>query len=126
MNSITPKLQKCWTHKIAIKIISKMLKQPDLFYSQPATLPKDAPAKFYLSTTFGSSFMISSVAPTRSSDFYAHLITKGENCNLNELSYLIWLQDTLYPLIKCFINHFIVEYTQGVTSQRECLVVWHF
>ena len=42
-----------------------MLKQPNLFYSQPSTLPKDAHAKFYLSTNFGLSFMISSVAPTR-------------------------------------------------------------
>ena len=25
MNNIAPKLQKCWTHKIAFKIISKML-----------------------------------------------------------------------------------------------------
>ena len=42
----------------------KMLKQPNFFYSQPSTLPKDAPAKFYLSTTFGLSYIISSVAPT--------------------------------------------------------------
>ena len=33
-------------------------------YSQPSTHPKDAPAKFYLSMTFGLRFMISSVAPT--------------------------------------------------------------
>ena len=39
-----------------------MLRQPNFFHSQPSTLPKDAPAKFYLSTTFGLSFMISSVA----------------------------------------------------------------
>ena len=44
-----------------------------IYYS---TLPKDAPAKFYLSTTFGLSFMISSVAATQSSTFYAYLITK--------------------------------------------------
>ena len=30
-----------------------MLKQPNFFYCQPYTLPKDAPAKFYPSTTFG-------------------------------------------------------------------------
>ena len=41
-----------------------MLKQPHFFYSKPSTLPLDAPAKFYFFTTFGSSFMISSVAPT--------------------------------------------------------------
>ena len=60
--NIAPKLQKCSTHKIAFEIISKMLKQPNFFYSQPSKLPKDALAKFYLSTTFGLSFMISSVA----------------------------------------------------------------
>ena len=62
-NNIGPKLQKCCTQKIAFKTISKMLKQPSLFYSQP-TLPKDASAKFYLSTTFGLSFMILYVVPT--------------------------------------------------------------
>ena len=53
MNNIAPKLQKCWTHEIAFKIISKMLKQPIFFHSQPFTLPKEALTKFYLSTTFG-------------------------------------------------------------------------
>ena len=69
MNNIAPKLQKCWTHKIAFKVISKMLKQPHFFHSQPSTLPKEALVKFYLSMTFSLSFMISSVAPTRSSTF---------------------------------------------------------
>ena len=59
-----------------------MLKQPDFFYSQPSTLSKKAHAKFYLSTTFGLRFMINSVAPTRSSTFYAYLITKIGNRNL--------------------------------------------
>ena len=31
MNYIAPKLQKCWTHKTAFNIISKMLKQPISF-----------------------------------------------------------------------------------------------
>ena len=84
MNNIAPKLKKCCTHKIAIKIISKMLKQPNLFYSEPATLPNDTPAKFCFSTAFGLSFMIRSVAPTRSSTFYAYLITKIGNRNLNK------------------------------------------
>ena len=35
-----------------------MLKQPNFFYSQPCTIPKEALAKFYLSTAFGLSFMI--------------------------------------------------------------------
>ena len=61
---IAPKLQKCWTHKTTFKIISKMLKQLNFFHSRLSTLPKDTPAKFYFSMMFGSSFMISSVAPT--------------------------------------------------------------
>ena len=69
MNNIAPKLQKCWTHKISFKIIFKILKQPNVFQSQPSPLPKDTPAKFYLSTKFGLRLMISSVAPTRSSTF---------------------------------------------------------
>ena len=61
-----------------------MPKQPNFFYSQAATLSKDAPAKFYISSAFGLSFMISSVAPARSSTFYAYLITKIGNRNLNK------------------------------------------
>ena len=91
MNNIARKLQKCWTHKIAFKIISKVLKQPNFFYSQPSTLPKEAPAKFYLSTTFGLSFMISSVAPTGSSTSSADLITKIGNHNLNPTLLIFYL-----------------------------------
>ena len=75
-------MQKCWTHKIAFKIILKMLKQPNFFHSQLSTLPKDATAKFHFSTSFRLSFMISSVAPTRLSTSYAYLITKIGNLNL--------------------------------------------
>ena len=89
MNNIVPKLQKCWTRKIAFHIISKMLKQPNFSDSQSSTLPKDAPVKFYLSTTFGLSFMISSVAPTRSSTFYAYFgfTHKSETVTLIEFWY---------------------------------------
>ena len=82
MNNIAPKLQICWTHKIAFNIISKTLKQLNFFYNQPYTIAKEALARFYLSTTFGLSFMISFVAPTRSSTFYAYLVAKIENRNL--------------------------------------------
>ena len=108
MDNIAPKLRKCWTHKInrlqnhiknakttkfllqlafwthkiAFKIISKILKQPNFFHSQPSTLPKDAPVKFYRSKAFGLSVMISSVAPTRLSTFYAYLMTRIGNRNL--------------------------------------------
>ena len=53
------------------------LKQLNFFHSQPSTLPK-----VNLSTTFGLSFMIRSVAPTRSSTFCEYLITKIRNRNL--------------------------------------------
>ena len=39
-----------------------MLKQPNFFHSQPFTLRKEALAKFSISTTFGLSLMIRSVA----------------------------------------------------------------
>ena len=38
-----------------------MLKQTNFFYSQPCTLAKDAPAKFYVSTAFDLSFTMRSV-----------------------------------------------------------------
>ena len=59
-----------------------MLKQPNFVNSQPSILPEEAFAKFYLSTTFGLSFTISSVAPTQSSTSYTCLITKIMSCNL--------------------------------------------
>ena len=69
MNNIVPKLQK-------------MPRQPNFFYSQPSTLQKKALAKFYLCTTFDLSFMIRSVAPTRSLTFYPYSVTKIGNRNL--------------------------------------------
>ena len=59
----------------------KNAKATKFFYSQPSTLPKEAPAKFYLSPTFGFSF-IRSAAPTQSSTSYAYLITEIGNRNL--------------------------------------------
>ena len=78
MNNITLKLQKLWTHKFTFKIMSKMLQQPNFFHSQRSTLQEDAPAKFFISMTFG----VCSVARTRSSIFYAYLITTIGNRNL--------------------------------------------
>ena len=52
----------------------------------PSNFKKNAPAKFYLSTMFGLRLMISSVAPTRLSTFYAYLITKIGNRNLKKTS----------------------------------------
>ena len=85
-----------------------MLKQPNFFHSQPSTLPTEAPAKFYLSTTVGLSSMISSVAPTGSSTFYAYLITKIGNRNLNNSSVV----DGLYA-----------EFPSRLSLVRSCLCV---
>ena len=59
-----------------------MLKEPNLLYSQSSTLTEDALAKFYLSTTFDLSFMISFVALTPLSTFFPYVITKIGNRNL--------------------------------------------
>ena len=102
MNNIAPKLQNCWKYKIAFKIISKMLKQPNFFYSQPFALPK-----FYLSTTSGLSFMVSSVASTQSSTFYAYLTTKIGNRSLRlsqwklGARFLILNAVKAYPILIC-------------------------
>ena len=45
------------------------------FYRQPSTLPKEALVKFHLSAILVLRFMVTSVAPTLSSTFYACLIT---------------------------------------------------
>ena len=70
MYNIVPKLQKCWTHKIAFNIIFKKCY---------------APGKFHLSATSGLSFMISSVAATCSPTFYICLITKIRIHNLKSI-----------------------------------------
>ena len=62
-----------------------MLKQSNFFYSQPYTFTNEALAKFYLSMSFGLSFIISSVAPTRSTTSYAYLMTKIRNRNLKSV-----------------------------------------
>ena len=98
------------------------------FHSQPTTLPKDALAKFYLSTTFGLMIMIISVVPTSSSDFYAYLITKVETLASNELSSVLLNVPNLVashtvPFICMFYKSFHVEYTLVVNSQRECFGV---
>ena len=86
MNKNAPKLQKCWTHKTAFKIMSNMLKQPYFFYSQLSTIPQEALARFCLSTNFSLSVFISYVAPTRLSTSYAYSVTKIRNRNLNVIA----------------------------------------
>ena len=84
INNTARKLQKCWTQKIAFKNNIKIAKATKIFlYGQPSELPKETLAKFNFSTTFGLSFMISSVDPTGSSTFYANLITKIGNRYFN-------------------------------------------
>ena len=70
-----------------------MPKRSNFFYSQLSTLPKEALAKFYLSTGFGLSFMISSVAPNPIVDFLRiiNLIAKIANRNLNQATTLLSL-----------------------------------
>ena len=51
----------------------------------------------YKGSTFGLSFMISSVAPTRSSTSYAYLITKIGNGNLKAKNTKIWYEEASSP-----------------------------
>ena len=76
MNNSTPKLQKCCTQNCLLNHI-RTLKQTNFFYSLPSAFPKDEPVKFCLSTAFGVSFTIISVAPIRSSTLYAYFIING-------------------------------------------------
>ena len=84
---------------------TKNAKQQNFFYSQPSTLPNGSPAKFYLSTAFGLSSMISSVRPTRSPTVYAYFITKIGNCNL-KVKAMSPLVDTIWKFDPG-VNHFI-------------------
>ena len=92
--------------KLPSKSYKKILKQPNFFHSQPSTLPKDTPAKVNLSTTFGLSFMISSVAHTWPSTFNVYLITKIGNRNLNPIS-----TGGSFPPPLCFlpVTFFVLE-----------------
>ena len=68
--------QNCHQDRIKNAKAVKFILQSACYTSEGRT------CKFYLSTTFGLRFKISSVAPTRSSNFYAYLITKSGNHNL--------------------------------------------
>ena len=80
-----------------------MPKQPNFFHSQCSTLPKDAPAKFYLCTTFGLRFMLSSVAPTRSSTFYAYLSPNSETITLKYKLKEVKMSTKIPPLAVKFL-----------------------
>ena len=95
--------------------IKNMLKQPNFFYSQLSTLPKGALAKFYLSTTF---VMISSVAPNRSSTFYAYLITKIENRNLKAA--LVWVVFGFYQTVQHCLTELLIS--AQVTKNKEVVI----
>ena len=83
-----------------------MLKQPNFFHSQPSTL-----AKFYLSATFGLSFMISSAASTRSSTFYAYLIAKVGNRNLKVVVRAeILPRDFLQTLVNYYLSLTVAKF----------------
>ena len=100
-----------------------MLKQLNFFHSQPSTLSKDALAKSCLSTTFGLSFMIRSVAPTRSSTFYAYLITNIENRNLKaEVKLLNNAGTTLFLLPTIFLFLFNKAEINNVLHKQCCAI----
>ena len=83
LDNIAPKLQNAGATNLPEKSYKKMLKQPNFFHSQLSTLPKDAPAKVYLPTSLGSSFVISSGTPTRSLTFYAFFSHQNRKPSLN-------------------------------------------
>ena len=100
---------------MAFKIISKMLKKPNFLHSQPSTLPKDAPVRFYLSTTFVFNFTIIHVAPIRMLTFYAYLTTKIGNCNL----YVNIVYQGVYHLAD---QGFIILFTTRFLIGKECSI----
>ena len=82
MNNIAPKLQKCWTHKIAFKIISKMLKQPNFFLELAFYTSEGHTCKVLSFYDFWFTFNDKFCSPYPIVDFYAYLITKIGNRNL--------------------------------------------
>ena len=80
-----------------------MLKQPILFHIQPSTLPKEALAKFYFSTTISLSFMISS---------YAYLITKIRSRNLKCIT-----DASQSELAEVYLTKFVNNYFREVLSE---------
>ena len=74
---------------------------PPLVFS---TLRKDAHAKFYFSTTFGLSFMISSVAPIPSLTFYTFLITKIGNRYLKVMGDSLLIHAFAYIIRRCLFG----------------------
>ena len=81
MYNIVPKLQNAGH----TKLYKKMLRHPNFFNSEPSVLSKNAPANFYVSATFGLSFMIRSVASTCLPTFYKYLISKIRIHNLKSI-----------------------------------------
>ena len=87
MNNIAPKLQKCWTHKIAFKSISKMLKSKRTkfllelaFYTSEGHICKVLSFHDFWFTV-NDKFC----SPCPIVDFYTYLITKIGNRNLKRL-----------------------------------------
>ena len=86
---------------------------------------KEAPAKFYLSTIFGSSFTISSVAPVRLSTFYAYLITKIGNSNFKNFEneyinlelFATYIYETEMWAISCHVRWALL------TALMNCLMI---
>ena len=106
MNNIAPKLQKYWTHKIAFKIIIKNTKATKFLSQSAFYTSKGSTCKVLPFYNFWFKLMISCVAPTRSSTFYAYLITKIGNCNLK----VCLKRNKLQPSLQRSLEH-----------QHECL-----
>ena len=93
MNNIAPKLQKCWTHKIAKA--TKLVFQ-SAFYTSKGSTCKVSP--FY---DFWFKFMRSSVAHIQPLTFYGYLITYIGKRNLKQkITIFLFLRLTLAKL--CF------------------------
>ena len=120
MNNIAPKLQQCYTQKIAFKIIFLNAKATKFLLQSAFYTSKKGLAKFSLSTTFGLSFMISSVAPTRSSTSYAYLITKIGNRNLKHTTHKpgLFLNSFFFHVLRWVVILLLLDKHSAIKSHE--------
>ena len=81
MNNFAPKLQKCWTHKIASKIISKMLNS-QISLQAAVYISKGCTCKVLSFYDVWFKFYDKFFTPTWSLTFYAHLSPKSGTVTL--------------------------------------------
>ena len=82
MNNIAPKLQNT-QNCLQNRIKNAIYKATKFLFQSVFCTSKGSTSMFYLSMAFGLSFVISSVAPTQLSTFYAYLIARIGKRNLN-------------------------------------------